>query len=527
MRARTRLSAIRYVALISFFSFLLTINASMPAQAATDSVEGTLLAHHVSAMAVGRSAAGIAHRISGKRTGTAHPRGLSISDRIKLQTMFGRMHPTLPLTPIGRTYVTHPIKVAPSSAVSLRVALRPNAAVNIIAHDVGTQTTSPVDEPSVASDGANVLQTWNWYSGISIDGGNNWTYYDPSTLFSNDYGGWCCDSVTMYEGSRQLFLWNLLYQPNANGGAFRLAVANGGNDLATATFHSWDLTPQQTGGNVGDWYDFPSIAVSNNYAYLQANVFTSANQYSKTQVLRFALNDLAGTGSLSYSYLTADGVATVAFSNGATSTMYFAGHLSNSTLRVFHWDDGANTYGWDDVNHVSYPAAGRGGYNCPRTGGSSSSNWCARSDDRVLSGWVSRGIIAFSWNAAQGQWGFSGSAPYPYTDIVRINEVTKLRIDDPVVWNSSYAFQYMSFYPNFNGGIGGTYMVGGGPLYETPGVNIWDTQGRDFVNYAQSDQDTVAAGDYLTTRPLGNNWVGTGYTLLSDGTHPYNVIFGR
>ena len=343
-------------------------------------------------------------------------------------------------------------------------------------------------------------------------------------MFPNSYGGWCCDSVATYNASRHIFIWNLLYLPNANGGAFRLAVANGASGLASASFHYWDLTPQQTGGITGDWYDYPVISLSNNDAYLQANVFHAGAQYSyRTVVMRFALSALAGTGSLSYSYFNTPGVASITFTNGATATMYFAGHLSTSTLRVFSWAETSGTIFWNDVGHVSFPT---GSFSCPRTG-VANSNWCGRADSRPLGGWVSNGIIGFSWNAPQGKWGFSGSAPYPYTDIVRINESTKAHIDDPVVWNSSYAFMYMNFYPNTSGGVGGTFLYGGGSLFESGGATIWDTQGRNFVGLVASNRDAKVAGDYLTTRPLGTQWAGTLYTMRADGVHPYYVTFGR
>jgi hypothetical protein len=206
--------------------------------------------------------------------------------------------------------------------------------------------------------------------------------------------------------------------------------------------------------------------------------------------------------------------------------MYFAGHLSTSTLRVFSWAETSGTIFWNDVGHVSFPAGTRGSFSCPRTG-VANSNWCGRADSRPLGGWVSNGIIGFSWNAPQGKWGFTGSAPYPYTDIVRINASTKAHIDDPVVWNSSYAFMYMNFYPNTAGGVGGTFLYGGGSLFESGGDNIWDTQGRNFYGLVGSNQDATVAGDYLTTRPLGTQWAGTVYAMLANGVHPYYVTFGR
>jgi hypothetical protein len=239
--------------------------------------------------------------------------------------------------------------------------------------------------------------------------------------------------------------------------------------------------------------------------------------------MRFSLDDLLGTGTLGYRYFNTPDVFSVTFTHGATGTMYFASHLSTSTLRVFYWDEGSNTIFWNDVGHVSFPT---NGFSCPRTG-VDNSNWCARSDARMLDGWISNGVIGFSWNASQGQWGFQGSAPYPYTDIVRIDAASISHIDDPIVWNPNYAFMYMSHYPNVNGDLGGTFMYGGGSLFEDGGAYVWDGNGRDFVGLVASNQDATKGGDYLTTRSVGSNWTGTLYALHTDGVHPYNVVFGR
>jgi hypothetical protein len=436
-----------------------------------------------------------------------------------------RALPTTPTTPpTAQERAVQADSVPPTQVNASSAKVLPQASVNATTNDLGPHSSSTIDEPSVASDGTNVLMTWNWFSAISTDSEATWTYYDPSTLFPNDYGGWCCDSVAIYDGSRNLFIWNLLYLANAGGGAFRLAVANGGANLATASFYYWDLTPQQVGGAVGDWYDYPKIALSNNYAYLQTNVFHAGALSSyQTVVMRFSLDDLAAGGGLGYLWFSPPGVSSIAFSNGATGTMYFAGHLSTSTLRLFNWAESSGTIFWDDVGHVSYPS---GGFTCPRTS-AANSDWCGRSDDRPLDGWVSNGIIGFSWDAPAGQWGFSGSAPYPYTHIVRIDELAKTRIDDPVVWNPGFAFMYMSHYPNTNGDLGGTFMYGGGSLFEDGGTYIWDGLGRDFVGMVGSDQDVTAGGDYLATRAVGTGWVGTMYAVLADGVHPFSVRFGR
>lgn len=470
--------------------------------------------------------AGMSHNGSGKGKGMSRPPKLSPQERARRERMLQTMHAALPPTPVGPTRGIRRPPVSPTKLQLRSTESVSEAAVSATVNDLGSQSADTINEPGVGSDGTNVLETWNWYSGISTDGGATWTYYDPKTLFSNDYGGWCCDSQVIYVPSRNIFIWVLLYQANPSGGALRLTIFDGGTDLANTTYHYWDLTPQQTGAGAGDWYDFPALGFSNNDFYLQANKahFSQTTTY-QTTYMRFSLDDLVNNAgqTLSYGYLDLPGVSTVAFSQGAAGTMYFAGHLSTSTLRVFHIDEGSNTVFWDDVGHVSYPS---GSPSCPRTG-VDNSNWCARSDDRLLGGWVSNGVIGFSWNAPQGQWGFQGSAPYPYTDIVRIDESSKAEIDDPIVWNQNYAYLYMSHYPNSNGDLGGTFMYGGGSLYESGGVYIWDGNGRDFVGLVSNTQDATNGGDYLATRSLGTSWVGTLYAVLSDGTHTYDVNFRR
>lgn len=470
--------------------------------------------------------AGLSHYSVGKGKGTSHLPSLSAQQLAIHEKMLAFMHPALPTVPVASTTSTNRIQpgsVAPSQVQLSYASTTPRAAVSTKVYDLGTQSSATVDEPSVASDGVNVLQTWNWYSGISTAGGQYWTYYNPATLFPNDYGGWCCDSVATYNSGRNIFIWTLLYLPNASGGALRLAVADGGSQLAGATFHYWDLTPQQVGGPSGDWYDYPVISYSNNYAYLQTNEFHADNTFNQTIVMRFSLSALTGTGGLSYSYLSPPGVVGVTFTNGATTTMYFAGHLSTSTLRVFNWAENSNTVYQNDINHVSFPS---GAFSCPRTG-AANSNWCGRSDSRLLGGWVSNGVIGFNWNAPQGKWGFSGSAPYPYTDVVRINQNAMTHINDPVIWNPSYAFMYMSYYPNSSGGLGSTFLYGGGSLYEDGGASIWDSQGRNFVGLISSNADATNGGDYLTNRSLGSSWVGTNYSVRTDGIHTYNITFTR
>ena len=88
-------------------------------------------------------------------------------------------------------------------------------------------------------------------------------------------------------------------------------------------------------------------------------------------------------------------------------------------------------------------------FSCPRSGGSARSDWCrgshdgktASHDTRINAGWIDRATIGFSWDAPQGTGGF-GSFPFPYVHTVRIAESTRRVIDEPLLWSSTFAYQY-------------------------------------------------------------------------------------
>ena len=334
-----------------------------------------------------------------------------------------------------------------------------------------------------------------------------------------------------------------MYSPDANSNnSIRLAVANGQSNLAGASVNYWDLTPQQLGSPGGTNYDQPKVAASSNYLYIEAT------QYGATfgsVVMRFSLDSLAAAGTLNYPYVI-PGLFSPGFTQGATNTMYFAAHVSTSTLRLFSWPESSTDVTYTDVSHTSYPE--NFPYSCPRTGGSSTSDWCQRRsfgggwahDDRISTGWVANGVIGFMWDASQGSGGL-GTFNYPYEHVVRIGESTKTLINEPYLWNPSVAFSYPSVSVNARGDIAGTTLWGGGSTFENCGAFIWDSYSSppapwEFygLEYSNSDPNDTLSGDYLATRKNGGNvytWSGTCYALVGGGdngnVHPYYLSFGR
>src|SRR5574337_1774752 len=87
--------------------------------------------------------------------------------------------------------------------------------------------TSVVGEPSVGNNGTAVFQTGNWYAALSTENGTTFGFVNPFTTFPSVNGGFCCDQSVLYDRSRDLLFWLMLYLPDTNTNTLRLAIAKG------------------------------------------------------------------------------------------------------------------------------------------------------------------------------------------------------------------------------------------------------------------------------------------------------------
>jgi hypothetical protein len=128
--------------------------------------------------------------------------------------------------------------------------------------------------------------------------------------------------------------------------------------------------------------------------------------------------------------------------------------------------------------------------------------------------------------------------PQSYIRVLRFRQRDLSLIDEPDIWNASYAFQFPSVGLNSRGHIGGSMFWGGGrKFYPTLAAFLWD----DFTcnpyacgweNYGAvgSSKGNTNWGDYLDTRPhspSANTWVSTGYSFNGTNVTPQLMWFGR
>lgn len=393
-----------------------------------------------------------------------------------------------------------------------------------------------IAEPHVASKGDRVLVTWNHGAAFSSNGGTSFTLVSRDEI-KRGAGGYCCDQVVLYEPSRDLWIWFVQGENDANEhNVVRIGVANGDTEFDNRSFENWTFGAESFGELLRrvspglslseTSLDYPNIALTRRHLYLAINVY-HADTYENTVVMRIALDDLAaGRKDLAWRYV-ASGRGTAQLVDGATDTMYFAHHVDTTTLRIWRWRDDEPDPSTTDVPHSGY-SIDLPGYSCRRIG-AVSGDWCKRlkgtsitNDDRVSAGWITEHEIGFSWNAnGDPARGF----PFPFVMVTRFDPSSLALKDEPHIWSPDHAYQYAAISPNARGDLGGVVIAGGGSHYWTCASVIrddaseeqWDARALDV-----SDADALRdeTGDYLGATPHdpgGNTWVGTCMTLDGGG----------
>ncbi len=411
--------------------------------------------------------------------------------------------PTIPATNLGTP-----------ARQSSSIQLLTNTSLGEVSSD-----KSLVSEPTAAEGGNNVFYTANWFAAVSTDGGGSFRYVDPYNFFPSAADGFCCDQDTVFAPTQNLMVWLLQYVNNASGNVVRIAVTSN----PTGDWMYYDFEPELIEGiSDSDWFDYPHLSISNNFLYFTINIYTRSDDYRASAIFRTPLSELAAGGDLSIGYYATGEDFFSSPAQGATTTMYWAGHRTNSSLRIFSWPESSPNVAINDVTHAAYPFRDN---TCVDGDGA---NPCQRSDDRVLSAWVSGGKAGFLWNAARGVGGL-GVFPYPYVHYVTINESSKSLVEEGAIWNPSFAYFYPSLAPNAAGKLGGVIGWAGGRLFPSFGALV--SKSASGTELSNLDILTVGVGnrgpnsdvwgDYLRVRQSSldpSGWVASGYNLQGSGS---------
>lgn len=372
---------------------------------------------------------------------------------------------------------------------------------------------SVINEPAHAQIGKQVFFTGNWYAARSTNGGATYTYLDPAA----DFPDFCCDQDVAHDPSRNLIMWYRQGSMDGSGeNTVKLSVStNGGSSFATYT-----LTPTTFDSSLTNrWFDYPALAVSNDYLYISTNVFNVSDTQTNRMIIRLQLEELAAGLAVPYYRWTFAAGAVIAPVQGATETMYFGSAESSSgSFRVYTWPESTTAISSILRTVPAWTATTRGSATCTVPNGR---NPCGRMDQRVTSGWVAKGVIGFFWNVKQG-----GAFPYPYVNAATFRESDKVYLARPFIWNGSNAWIYGAAAPNIRGDLGIAALAAGGS-YGYPGFLIgidddfngvppgWEVAGIvQSTNWGLTGSGGEGAGDYLRVRqfsPLGTIFTASGY----------------
>jgi hypothetical protein len=351
------------------------------------------------------------------------------------------------------------------------------------------QYRSTVTEPSVGNKEPVVFYTGNWFAGRSADYGSSWNYVNPLQGMSD----FCCDQDVIYDKNYKIFIWFRQGLKDANGeNRFILSVSK---DAQTWT--SYSIHPTVINQNwKNSWWDYPHLAISNNKLYITSNMFDKNDRFVRSVITQWDLNQLSSGTTVNFRYYFETSQFNYTPVQGATDTMYWAVHNTNAQMRIYNWSESTNTI---NIANRNTPAFQWGSMSCP---GPDGINWCARSDSRILTGWINNGEIGFAWNVKQG-----GSFPYPYVHVVIFKESGLTYKSNPVLWSQKVAWMYPSFSPDPRGNIGFVAYYGGGSYYPSIAAGIISPATGTPPPYSAysivlGNNGADRWGDYDRTRPL-------------------------
>ena len=415
-----------------------------------------------------------------------------------------------------------------------------------IAYFADTSSDWGPPDPAEASAGNVVLVAVNTKLAYSTDGGKTFKYVDPATIFANQPdGGICCDMQLGYDPKVDRFFWLLQYwcgpgpidcsQSATSGNRYRLALASPAQVAASGAtaWKYFDFTPK-TFEEVGQWFDFPDMALGANSLYF------TFNEPRKSSAIwaRISMADLTNLGSVGFQYLKWTGAYVLAPVQNTGTRGWVARRKDSSTFELVHWDDGSGYVYPHTVPFKTPPTK-----NCSQTG-ADGVNFLSMFDCAGFSQYVSgaaqrsNGDIWLAWSAGRRVAG-AASDLFPHSNIqlLTVNSSTLAVTRQRAIWNPDYAFAYPELSASAGGEVAMSFVVGGGPIAHPSFGVAFVTNTESFRLVANGSADRSRIGDYYAVRPAypsSKLFAAAGYVLApaAPGTKPIPVypwwtLFGR
>lgn len=394
-------------------------------------------------------------------------------------------------------------------------------------------------DPSGARSGNVILYTFNTRAVLSTNGGANYTLIDPTTIFpsgptkdgSGNWldGGLCCDQVIQYVPSIDRVIWLMQFcgaATNTGGsclsGVNRVRIASASpQDIINSNGTSWtywDLLSSTFGLGTATM-DYPDLSVGDNNLYFEIDAVGTGSF-----VARIPLTQIQNSQTINIDYTSAsDGNTTYGghLCQNTGNEIFWAGHVNNSTLRVFSLKEGDNRYYWRDIGINTWP---NGTISSIAKNGTT--DWLQYlgtnfPGNAVLGAAREGNNVWFAWTASSG-----GGFPRAHIQMARI-DITNYSLKEQVqIWNPDIAFAFPALSTNANGELGMSLLWGGNKDWGNHAVGIWG----DFIVWYPELSDTAItrAGDYLACRRASPNstlWDASGYAVLKNASFTTGYLF--
>ncbi|HKC65791.1 MAG TPA: hypothetical protein VKB86_19265 [Pyrinomonadaceae bacterium] len=380
-------------------------------------------------------------------------------------------------------------------------------------------TSGCCPEVSTGQNDQTIMMTGNDWMALSKNGGGSFSNINPTTIFPQVNGGFCCDQVIVYVPRIDMFVWLLQYWTGADGkNRIRLA-AQTTPEVRSSNGTSWTYWDF-----VSDTFDTHSSLDYNDVAFGENSLWWTSQNGTGRVVVRIPLSEIAAKSTINFQYTAGTDALWSDLTQNATNTVYWAGHINNSQMRVYSMRDGDGFYSWRTVNINSWPNS-TNSTQCP-----DGTDWMPFELNKhyVFGNALQHGDVWFSWLASAG-----GNFPRPHVQMVRISPSTWTLQEQVQVWNPTIAFQDAYLSTNNQGELGMEIAFGSGGFYPSSSVGVWG----DFVVYYPrlSNRCIQRWGDYNHSRRAASNgadWVAGGYTNEKDSSGnsiviPHYIRFGR
>jgi len=410
-------------------------------------------------------------------------------------------------------------------------------------------------EPSGGSGGGVVLLSFNRGVAYKAHGDHQFTILDPRTMFPQTPYPFQHDQQVQFVHSINRFVWiqQLSLTGPGSPGAYRLAWATPEaikrNRGKTKAWQTRLLTHDTFGLADNTEFDMPSLAIGDQYLYASWDVGCpnkvptnpEAPKCNGVEVVRILLSDIAANRNpLPLEHVTDPGMAggcpphsascvahNTFLSQDTGDEVFWAGHNSNTQLRVFRWAEGSSSYFWKDVGGIpSYNPNGKGGTKqhvaSPAPApiyleGNDSNDWLYRRPESPIHGIARVGAkVYFAWNAAP-------LSPYthPYIELV-VLDTSNYSWEHQRIGSPSVALGLASLATNACQEVGISLGYGGGKEYPNFAVGFVG----DDTYYGTTEGSVTGSnyGDYVNIRqnhtdhPNGANFDAFGYALTRTGS---------